>query len=139
MSKSVEEYHKEFDALYGDYEPNLSLSKVELAASEAAYSWQSDKEGHLTLEMFPDVFKRGFLNGYEAAEKDIGWNSVDKSLPPMGKEVIVLTNEMNGHNLPHASHLCFAHLVDRRYAMDYNGWNIPGVKFWMYCPELPEE
>lgn len=70
MSKSIEEYHKEFDALYGDHEPNLSLSKVELAASEAAYSWQSDKEGNLTLEMFPEVFKRGFLNGYEQAEKD---------------------------------------------------------------------
>ena len=69
MSKSVEEYHKEFDALYGNHEPNLSLSKVELAASEAAYSWQSDKEG-LTLEMFPEAFKRGFLKGYEQAEKD---------------------------------------------------------------------
>ena len=80
-----------------------------------------------------------FIEGYEQAEKDIGWNSVDKSLPPMGEEVIVLTNEMNGHELPDASHLCFAHLVDRRYAMDYNGWNIPGVKYWMNCPDLPEE
>ena len=70
MSKRVKEYHKEFDALYGDHEPNLSLSKVELAASEAAYSWQSDKEG-LTLEMFPEAFKRGFLKGYEQAEQNI--------------------------------------------------------------------
>lgn len=80
MSKSVEEYHKEFDALYGDHEPTLFLSKVELAASEAAYAWQSDKDGNLTLEMFPDVFKRGFLKGYEQAEKDFGLTIKDLEL-----------------------------------------------------------
>lgn len=80
-----------------------------------------------------------FCMGYEVAEKDLGWHSVEESLPPVDEEVIALTNEMNGHELPDASHLCFAHLVDRRYAMDYNGWNIPGVKYWMYCPELPEK
>ena len=77
--------------------------------------------------------------GYEKVMKDIGWKSVEQSLTPMGEEVIVLTNEMNGHNLLDASHLCFAHRPDPESAVCYDGWNIPGVKYWMYCPELPEE
>lgn len=136
MSKSVEEYHKEFDALYGGHEPNLSLSKVELAASEAAYGWQSDKEGRLTLEMFPEVFKRGFLNGYELAEKDLGWHSVEESLPPVDEEVIVLTDDLDTAPI---YKIAFGHIVDRMHCSDYNGWNIPGVKYWMPMPKLPEE
>lgn len=136
MSKRAEEYHKEFDALYGGHEPNLSLSKVELAASEAAYSWQSDKEGHLTLEMFPEVFKRGFLNGYEQAEKDLGWHSVEESLPPIDEDVIVLEDRLNLGSL---YAIAVAHIVDKEKAVDYNGWNIPGVKFWMPMPKIPKE
>jgi hypothetical protein len=77
--------------------------------------------------------------GHKKAMNDIGWISVDKSLPPMGEEVIVLTNEANGHTLPVACHLCFAHRPDPEVAVCYDGWNIPGVRYWMYCPELPEE
>lgn len=47
------------------------MTKAEELASQAAYAWQSDKDGNLTLEMFPDVFKRGFLKGYEQAQKDL--------------------------------------------------------------------
>ena len=52
--------------------------RAEEAASIAAYGWQSDKEGNMTLEMFPEAFKRGFIKGYEQAENDIldkaiGW------------------------------------------------------------------
>lgn len=78
-------------------------------------------------------------NGYELAKKDLGWHSVEESLPPMGEEVIVLTNEANGHTLPVACHLCFAHRPEPEVAVCYDGWNIPGVKYWMNCPELPEE
>lgn len=45
--------------------------RAEEAALIAAYGWQSDKEGNMTLEMFPEAFKRGFAKGYEQAEKDI--------------------------------------------------------------------
>ena len=65
------EYHKKFDEMYGNHKPNLSLSKAELAASNAAYGWQADENGKLSLEMFPKPFKRGFLKGYEQAEKDL--------------------------------------------------------------------
>ena len=52
--------------------------KSEEAASIAAYGWQSDKEGNMTLEMFPEPFRRGFVKGYEQAEKDLAltWEDI---------------------------------------------------------------
>lgn len=44
--------------------------RAEEAASIAAYGWQSDKEGNMTLEKFPEPFRRGFVKGYEQAEKE---------------------------------------------------------------------
>lgn len=68
------------------------------------------------------------------------WISVNEKLPPEDEEVIVLTNEANGHTLPIACHLCFAHIVsDKTMFVDYDGWNIPQVRYWMPCPELPEK
>ena len=109
------------------------MTRAEAAALKA-YRYKEGVKG-LICEQSRGIF----IKGYEQSEKDIGWNSVKKSLPPMGEEVIVLTNEMNGHELPDACHLCFAHRPDPKVAVCYDGWNIPGVKYWMYCPELPEE
>lgn len=84
--------------------------------------------------------RRAFIKGYEQAEKDLGWHSVDESLPPIDEEVIALSDTAtSGKKLTCADRICFAHIVDTNIAVDYNGWNIPGVKFWMYCPKLPEE
>jgi hypothetical protein len=52
-----------------DYQPS-GISRAEEKASIAAYGWQSDDDGRLSLEMFPEPFKRGYLQGYEQAEKD---------------------------------------------------------------------
>ena len=76
---------------------------------------------------------------YEQAEKDLGWHSVDECLPEIDEEVIVLVDNIHGKVVEGANYICFGHIVDRRYAMDYNGWNIPGVRFWMPCPKIPEE
>lgn len=83
--------------------------------------------------------REGFIQGYEQAEKDLGWHSVEESLPPMGEEVIVLTNVINGRVVDPARYICFGHIVNKEYAVDYDGWNIPGVKYWMPCPKLPED
>lgn len=32
-----------------------------------------------------------------------------------------------------ANRISFAHIVDKRIAVDYDGWNIPNVVFWQYC------
>lgn len=106
--------------------------------------------------------RRAFIKGYEQAEKDLGWHSVDECLPPIDEEVIVLanrevidlTNRMHGKELPYVRCLCFAHRTNpngwdgkdfetgevKHYDVGtYNGWNIPGVKYWMPRPKIPEE
>lgn len=73
-----------------------------------------------------------------AAWKDsqFGWHDVTESLPPMDEEVIVLLSKVNGHNVGPFYHIAFGHIVDKDVAVDYDGWNIPGVKYWMPFPEL---
>lgn len=92
--------------------------------------------------------------GYELAEKDLGWHNVDECLPPIDEEVIVLTDEMHGKKLYCACHIGFAHRpnpegwdgkdiftgkVTHHDVVTYDGWNIPGVKYWMPCPIIPEK
>ena len=77
--------------------------------------------------------------GYRLAEKDLGWHSVDESLPPIDEEVIVLRDELNDCLLPDACFVGVGHIVDRMHCSDYNGWNVPGVKYWMPMPKLPEK
>lgn len=50
------------------------------------------------------------------------WVSVKDELPPVDKEVIVLTT---------IGRISFGHIVDKRIAKDYNGWNIPDVEYWL--------
>lgn len=50
------------------------------------------------------------------------WISVKKELPPVDKEVMVFTSD---------EALYFGHIVDKRIAKDYNGWNIPNVEYWL--------
>lgn len=50
------------------------------------------------------------------------WISVKDRLPPVDKEVVVFTTE---------GKLCFGHIVDKKIAKDYNGWNIPDVEYWL--------
>lgn len=86
------------------------------------------------------IERKKFLKVYEQAEKDLGWHSVDECLPPIDEEVIALSDTTrNGKSLPGADWICFAHIVDKKYCKDYNGWNIPGVKYWMPCPKIPEQ
>ena len=80
-----------------------------------------------------------FQEGYEQAEKDLGWHSVVESLPPVDEEVIVLRDELNDCLLPDASFVGVGHIVDRMHCSDYNGWNVPGVKYWMPMPKLPKD
>ena len=63
-----------------------------------------------------------------------GWISVDEKLPDLDEEVIVLTDE---HNTAPIYKIGFGHIVDVERCIDYNGWNHPGVKYWMPCPKIP--
>lgn len=74
------------------------------------------------------------------AKKDLGWHSVDESLPPVDEDVIVLTDIITKGGLNVGfGRIAFGHIVDKSVAIDYNGWNIPGVRYWMPMPEIPKE
>lgn len=80
-----------------------------------------------------------FQEGYEQAEKDLGWHPVDESLPPMDEEVIVLLGEWNEVSIEPLYCIAFGHVVNKEYCEDFSGWNIPGVSYWMPMPEIPKE
>lgn len=50
------------------------------------------------------------------------WISVKDELPSVDEEVVVLTKD---------GEICFGHIVDKKIAKDYNGWNIPDVEYWL--------
>lgn len=115
------------------------MTKAEERALEAYPDSTRDKLGILTFLGYSQLYRDCFIGGYEQAEKDLGLHSVEESLPPMDEEVIVLTNVINGRVVNSARYICFGHIVNKEYAVDYDGWNIPGVKYWMPCPKLPED
>lgn len=92
------------------------------------------------------VERVSFQEGYEQAEKDLGWHSVDESLPPVDEEVIALTDEFNTAPI---YKIAFGHIVNPHLTVDidgkpykpisHDGWNIPAVKYWMPMPIIPEE
>ena len=96
-----------------------------------------------------DAYQHGMATGYLkalntfkdwaarlVADGELEWCSVNYSLPEIDEEVIVLTDELGTAPV---YNICLGHIVDRRYAMDFNGWNIPGVKYWIPLPKIPEK
>ena len=77
---------------------------------------------------------KAFLHGVEWADKHPYWRDVrdaDEFLPPVDEEVIAIVGD--------SLMISFAHIVNKKYAVDYNGWNIPDVRYWMPCPPIEEE
>ena len=68
------------------------------------YNYVANEVKHKTKEYYPE------------------WISVKDSLPPVDEETIVFTSD---------DVLCFGHIVDKKIAKDYNGWNIPNVEYWL--------
>lgn len=106
------------------------MTKAEERALEAypeqdMYSSLIDGSNRLKREVF--------IKGYEQAEKDLGLHPSTEH-PPVDEEVIVLLGRYDGF-----PQIAFGHIVDQSIAIDYNGWNIPGVKYWMPRPKLPKE
>lgn len=90
-------------------------------------------ESHISLitEMFKvmydtdqkDALSKIVANIQERRPKQVSpiWVSVKDRLPPVDKKAIVLTTD---------GEICFGHIVDKKIAKDYNGWNIPDVEYW---------
>lgn len=118
------------------------MSKRAEEAALKAYPIKGDWVGNQYGEWDNDINRpkrNTFLQGYEQAEKDLGWHSVDESLPPIDEEVIVLLGEWNEVSIEPLYRIAFGHVVNKKYCEDFNGWNIPGVRYWMPMPEIPKE
>ena len=77
--------------------------------------------------------------GYQQAEKDLGWHPSTEH-PPVDEVVIVLTDIITKGGLNVGfGRIAFGHIVDKNIAVDYDGWNIEGVRYWMPMPEIPKE
>lgn len=93
-------------------------------------------ESHISLitEMFKvmydtdqeDALTKMVANIQERRPKQVSpvWVSIKDRLPPVDKETVVLTTDGG---------ICFGHIVDKKIAKDYNGWNIPNVELATIC------
>lgn len=85
-------------------------------------------------EMIRESQKRyddiAFLDGVKWADEHPYWRPSTEH-PQMDEEVIALVGEYN--------QIYFAHIVDKRFCVDYDGWNIPDVRWWIPCPKIEEE
>ena len=121
----------------------------------------SKRNEEAAIKEYPDYWKcypfetnkearAAFIKGYEQAEQDLGWHSVEESLPEIDEEVIVLTTDLVGE--PIYYRISFGHRIKNTVfkvrigsktskitPKNFNGWNIPGVKFWMPMPKIPKE
>ena len=85
-----------------------------------------------------DALSKGYYWGYKDAEKDLSWHPSTEH-PPVDEEVIVLTDIITKGGLNAGfGKIAFGHIVDKDIAIDYDGWNIDGVRYWMPMPEPPE-
>lgn len=82
----------------------------------------------------PNV-RNGAMKMAQWKDEQLGWHDAKKEQPPMDEEVIVLTDILNGKELSTPRMICFGHIVDKNICVDYDGWNIPGVAYWMYYKE----
>ena len=74
---------------------------------------------------------KAFLLGVEWSDKNQHWRDAKEEKPRQDEEVIAIVGD--------SLMISFAHIVNKKYAVDYDGWNIPDVRYWMPCPPIEEE
>ena len=115
------------------------MTRAEERALEAYPVKQRYNDYYGDYEDINVVERISFQEGYELAEKDLGWHPSTEH-PPVDEEVVVLTDIITKGGLNAGfGRIAFGHIVDKDIAVDYNGWNIPGVRYWMPMPEIPKE
>ena len=105
------------------YEEKEAFNRNALLKTAAFFSYRNSNECY-----------KAFLHGVEWADEHPYWRDVrdaDECLPPVDEEVIALVGD--------SLMISFAHIVNKKYAIDYDGWNIPDVRYWMPCPPIEEE
>ena len=88
-----------------------------------------------------ESYAQGFKAGFDACKKDLGWHSVEESLPEIGEEVIVMLFEYGEVRAVPIRQIAIAQLIQPIQCVPTGEkiWTIPGVKYWMPLPEIPKE
>lgn len=108
------DYFKTSNSKYVMVEANSKREAINKAIEED--NWQKYPVFFSTFEYIATLQER------KPKQVSPIWVSVKDRLPPVDKEAIVLTKD---------GEICFGHIVNKRIAKDYNGWNIPDVEYWL--------
>ena len=109
------EYVRSYTTKYAMVEANVESEAISKAIDEN--SWQEYPLGWIPTFNYVATIE-------EQKPKAVSpvWVSIKDKLPPVDKEAVVLTTD---------GKICFGHIVDKKIAKDYNGWNIPDVEYWL--------
>lgn len=134
-----------------DSRPSIYGQVDVIDAFKAGAEWQASQ---MPMPEDTVLFNKGVAEGRRLeredmlrdAEKDLGWH-LSTEHPPVDEEVIVLVDNIPIYPTQFINKLdafpiykiAFGHIVNIEYCKDYDGWNIPGVKYWMPMPKLPKE
>ncbi len=109
------DYVRTYTTKYVMVEANSKSEAISKAIEEN--SWQK-----YPMDWIPSFNYVATLEERKKKEVSPVWVSVKDRLPPVDEEVIVLTT---------IGRISFGHIVDKKIAKDYNGWNIPDVEYWL--------
>ena len=96
------------------------IKREELAEAKAYVFYNHSKECY-----------KAFLHGVKWADAHPYWRDAKEDKPKQDKEVIAIVGD--------SLMISFAHIVNKKYAVDYDGWNIPDVRYWIPCSPIEEE
>ena len=68
---------------------------------------------------------------YKVSSDKQEWRPAKEHPLLVDEEVIALVGENKM--------ISFAHIVDKDRCIDYDGWNIPDVRWWIPCPKIEED
>ena len=90
---------------------------------------QSEKEINTKSGTFAKYVYELIDHVYKVSSDKTTWRPSTEH-PALDEEVIALVGEYN--------QIYFAHIVDKRFCVDYDGWNIPDVRWWIPCPKIDD-
>ena len=80
------------------------------------------------------VYLLKWKEGESVELSEAKWIDASPFQPEQDVEVIVLLKTF----AEGIYKITFGYIVDKRKCVDYNGWNIEGVRYWLPFPKLPK-
>lgn len=108
---------------------------IENKAIEYATEWVDKFDDGNYKKEIDRLKETGFCEGARWADEHpiFQWNDASLTKPEQDEDAIVLLETVvEGHYK-----IAFGHIVDKSKCVDYNGWNIEGVKYWILVPKIP--